>query len=113
VLQKLSEQVKACYQRALDANRKAHRTCDAALKADFLEMERHWLVLARSYQFTERLTDFTAANADWRRRFDERCEPAKDQMTNGDCKRSFSRETSMPCLRGCGWLPSSSTAMTL
>jgi PAS domain S-box-containing protein len=72
VLQKLSEQVKACYQRALDANRKADRTGDAALKADFLEMERHWLVLAWSYQFTERLTDFTAANADWRRRFDER-----------------------------------------
>jgi PAS domain S-box-containing protein len=42
------------------------------LKADFLAMEKHWLALARSYEFTERLTDFTAENADWRRSFNER-----------------------------------------
>jgi PAS domain S-box-containing protein len=35
-------------------------------------MEKRWLALAQSYEFTERLTDFTAANADWQRRFDER-----------------------------------------
>jgi PAS domain S-box-containing protein len=44
----------------------------SARKADFLEMEKRWLALAQSYDFTRRLTDFTAANADWRRRFDER-----------------------------------------
>jgi PAS domain-containing protein len=77
MLQKLSEQVGECYQRALDANRMADRTDDPVRKADFLEMEKHWLVLARSYEFTERLTDFTAANADWRRRFDEQMRAGK------------------------------------
>jgi hypothetical protein len=37
---------------------------DAALtesgKADYLAMERRWLSLARSYEFAERLSDFTA-----------------------------------------------------
>jgi PAS domain S-box-containing protein len=72
MLWKPSEQVQACYQRALDANRKADRTADPALKADFLQIERRWLALAQSYEFTERLMDFTTANADWQRRLDER-----------------------------------------
>jgi hypothetical protein len=72
MLQKLSEQIQSCFDRSLDANRKADETADPARKADFLEMEKRWLALAQSYDFTRRLTDFTAANADWRRRFDER-----------------------------------------
>jgi len=44
---------------------------------DFLEMENCWLALARSYEFAERLTDFTAANSDWRRRFDNRLRAAE------------------------------------
>ena len=31
-----------------------------AAKKDFLDMERRWLSLARSYEFAERLSDFTA-----------------------------------------------------
>jgi hypothetical protein len=72
MLQKLSEQIQSCFDRSLDAKRKADETADPARKADFLEMEKRWLALAQSYDFTRRLTDFTAANADWRRRFDER-----------------------------------------
>jgi PAS domain S-box-containing protein len=72
MLQKLSEQVQACLERAFEAERKAWESADPALKADFLQMEKRWRALAQSYQFTERLTDFTGANADWRRRFDER-----------------------------------------
>jgi hypothetical protein len=30
------------------------------MKADFLDLERRWLSLARSYEFTERLDDFCA-----------------------------------------------------
>jgi PAS domain S-box-containing protein len=71
MLRKLGEQVQACFDHALNARRKADRTADPALKADFLEMEKRWLTLAQSYEFTERVTDFTAQNADWRRRFDE------------------------------------------
>jgi hypothetical protein len=28
---------------------------------DYLQMEQHWLRLARSYEFAERLSNFTAA----------------------------------------------------
>jgi PAS domain S-box-containing protein len=72
MLQKPSEQVQACLERAFEAERKAWESADPTLKADFLAMEKHWLALARSYEFTERLTDFTAENADWRRSFNER-----------------------------------------
>jgi hypothetical protein len=30
------------------------------MKADFLDLERRWLSLARSYEFSERLDDFCA-----------------------------------------------------
>ena len=72
MLQKRSEQVKACLEHAFEAERKAWQSADPALKAAFLQMEKHWSALARSYEFSERLTDFTAENADWRRRFEER-----------------------------------------
>jgi hypothetical protein len=35
-------------------------------------MERRWLTLARSHGFTESLGEFTRANSEWRRKFDER-----------------------------------------
>ena len=71
LVDKLSEQARACYEHALDAKRKAQRTADPALKTDFVEMEKRWLRLADSYLFSEKLTDFIAANLEWRRRFDE------------------------------------------
>jgi PAS domain S-box-containing protein len=70
--QKVSEQVQACLERASEAERKANGSGDPALKAGFLEMEKGWLALARSFEFAERLTDFTPANSEWRRRFDDR-----------------------------------------
>jgi PAS domain S-box-containing protein len=60
MLQKLSEQIQACYERAAEAKRRAEESADAALKADFLALEQRWLVLARSYTFTESLGAFTA-----------------------------------------------------
>lgn len=33
---------------------------DAALKAEFIGMERHWLLLASSFEFSESLGEFTA-----------------------------------------------------
>src|SRR5262245_49320079 len=59
MLQQLSEQIRVCHEHAVDAKRQADTAVDAARKADFLEMEKHWLVLARSYEFSERLGDFT------------------------------------------------------
>src|SRR5215472_12614753 len=72
MLEQLSEQIRGCLERAASAKAKADATDDPASKAEFLDMERHWLTLARSYGFTESLEDFTKANLERRRRFDER-----------------------------------------
>ncbi len=55
-----SEQVRECLQRAADCARDAAAQTDTKMKQDFLDLERRWLSLARSYQFTERLDDFCA-----------------------------------------------------
>src|SRR5262249_49050771 len=70
MLQQLSQQVRQCYERAAEAKQKAGATGDRVFKADLVDMEKHWLVLARSYAFTESLGDFTAAMSDWRRKHD-------------------------------------------
>jgi hypothetical protein len=55
----LSEQIRECLQHAEDCSRKAAAQTDPNLKEDFLNLEERWLFLARSYEFTERLTDFS------------------------------------------------------
>jgi PAS domain S-box-containing protein len=72
MLEPLNEQVRECRERAAEAKGKAEATADPALKAEFLDIERRWLALARSHTGTESLGDFTAANTDRRRKFDER-----------------------------------------
>ena len=59
VLNNLSVQVRECLQHAEHCARQAAAQTNCKLKEDFLEMERRWLFLARSYEFTERLTDFS------------------------------------------------------
>ena len=49
MLQNLSQQVRECYQHAEDCLRKAIAQADPQLRADFLELERRWLKLVRSY----------------------------------------------------------------
>ena len=53
------EQVRECLQHAEHCARQAAAQTNCKLKEDFLEMERRWLFLARSYEFTERLGDFS------------------------------------------------------
>jgi PAS domain S-box-containing protein len=65
MLNNLSEQIRNCYGRAEEARQQADATTDPALKATFLEMERRWLMLARSYGFTESLGDFTNESRRW------------------------------------------------
>jgi hypothetical protein len=72
MLEQISDQIRGCYESATEAKALADATNDPALKAEFLKVERRWLTLARSYGFTERLEDFTAANLELRRKFDER-----------------------------------------
>ncbi len=59
MLNNQSEQIRECLQHAEYCARKAAAQTDPKLKGDFLDMERRWLVLARSYEFTERLGDFS------------------------------------------------------
>jgi hypothetical protein len=59
MLQLLSKEIAECYRRAGDARDRAERECDIIVKQDFLDMEQRWLSLAHSYEFTERLLNFT------------------------------------------------------
>jgi hypothetical protein len=58
LLSNVSEQVRECLQHAEDCARQAAAQTCPKLKEDFLDLERRWLALARSYEFTERLGDF-------------------------------------------------------
>jgi hypothetical protein len=59
MLQKLSEQIAYCYQRASECRAKAMDAVNAAASEEYYELERRWLMLARSYELSERITDFT------------------------------------------------------
>jgi len=59
MLIKVSEEIAECYRRAEQARQAAKDTSDQSLKSDFFDLERRWLFLARSYEFTERLQHFT------------------------------------------------------
>jgi hypothetical protein len=58
MLQKLAEQVADCYRRAREARHKAERAAEGAVRQDYLDLERRWLKLAESYQFTQRVATF-------------------------------------------------------
>jgi PleD family two-component response regulator len=62
LLENLSDKIKLCYERAAEAKQRAYEIPDPEAKADFLNMEKRWLLLARSYEFGERLSDFTREN---------------------------------------------------
>lgn len=51
----LSEDIRECYQLAKECARRAKAEADPRVRQDFLDMERRWLFLARSYEFTRQL----------------------------------------------------------
>ena len=59
MLNNLSEQIRECLQHAGDCAQRAAVQTDPQLKQDFLDTERRWLFLTRSYEFTDRLTDLS------------------------------------------------------
>jgi hypothetical protein len=65
MLRKLSNEIAECYRHANDCRRKADAAKIPTAKAELLEMERRWLFLGRSYEFTERLTDFRSHAKTW------------------------------------------------
>jgi hypothetical protein len=67
MLQNLPDEVDDCLQRAGRCRQCAEAALDPNTKADFLDIERRWLSLARSYEFSEKLSRFTAPLS-WRLR---------------------------------------------
>ena len=59
MLNNLSEQIRQCLKQAEDCACQAAAQTDQKLKQNFLDMERRWLLLAQSYDFTQRLGDFS------------------------------------------------------
>ena len=59
MLLKLGKEISECYSLADRARRNAKTATDPHTKQDFAEMERRWLFLAHSYEFSERLSHFT------------------------------------------------------
>ena len=59
MLKNVSAEIRECYEHAKNWAHKAAAQTDSKLKADFLDLERRWLFLVRSYEFTKRLTDFS------------------------------------------------------
>jgi len=67
MLQKLGEQVRACYALAKDCARKAATSPTEEMCEDFLRLEMNWLFLARSYEFARELAAITAETKYWGR----------------------------------------------
>jgi PAS domain-containing protein len=61
MLQNLSEQIQSCYERAAEAKQRAEEMTDPEAKANLLNLEQSWLLLARSYQRNASLKDFSCA----------------------------------------------------
>jgi len=59
MLQNLSKEIRECYRRAEECARLAKASLTESGKADYFDMEHRWLTLARSYEFAERLSNFT------------------------------------------------------
>ena len=57
MLQRLSDHIQACYQRAAEAEELAARAI-TELKSHYLDAAQRWTYLAKSYEFTERLERF-------------------------------------------------------
>jgi hypothetical protein len=59
VFKSLSKEVRDCHARAEACAEKAQNAFNAEMREDFLRLRDSWLKLAQSYQFAERLIDFT------------------------------------------------------
>jgi hypothetical protein len=57
---KLTTEVRECLQHADDCAERAAIEPNPAIQGDFIEMERSWLTLARSYQLLEQLRPISA-----------------------------------------------------
>jgi len=59
MLDSVSQQIRDCYDHAEQCAQKAAAQNDPDLKQDFLDMERRWLTLAKSYELSQRIGEFS------------------------------------------------------
>jgi hypothetical protein len=69
MLRKLSNEIVDCYAHADTCARKAAEATTDHERDGYLDLREHWLTLARSREFTERLGDFTRENTRRRAEF--------------------------------------------
>jgi hypothetical protein len=60
MLENLSDEIRACYEHEDFCARKAAAEANSQIRQDYLDLEQRWLSLARSYELSERLSDFSA-----------------------------------------------------
>ena len=58
MLQNLSEEIRECIRRAEECKRLSKTALTPSAIKDYFQMERRWLALARSYEFSESLSRF-------------------------------------------------------
>jgi hypothetical protein len=51
----LIDNIRDCYSHAENCRRRAKEQADSALRQDFVDCERRWLLLARGYELAARL----------------------------------------------------------
>jgi hypothetical protein len=61
VLRRLSKEISECYRLAEEARAWAEQASDSRTRKDLLLVEQGWLMLARSHEFSESLTQFTSS----------------------------------------------------
>ena len=59
MLKPANPKARQCYESALEAGQRALQATTTAERDDFLAIEKSWLKLAASYEFSERLDRFT------------------------------------------------------
>ncbi len=59
MLRKLSKQVRDCHARTGECARKAAAARDNGIRKTYLRLQEKWSTLALSYEFEERLSDFS------------------------------------------------------
>ena len=60
MLQHIGPRQRECLSRAAHCRELAENAADPGIRAEYLKMEKSWLHLADSYQFSERLNLFVA-----------------------------------------------------
>jgi hypothetical protein len=61
MLERLSDNIRECYLRADECRRHADEIVDPSRSQFYLNMERRWLLLARSHAFAEQISRFNKA----------------------------------------------------